>query len=106
MIFNEIIFLWSQSQDKCNRESPIQSYKKHRELISDLILFRIIGSMVSFARARTRSLLSRLWPMKSLLITNTNDNDLLDKSQELIKKQKLQDKYFLEASKNGGMWFS
>ena len=62
--------------------------------------------MVSFARARTRSLLSRLWPMKSLLITNTNDKDVLDKSQELIKKQKLQDKLFLEASQNGGMWFS
>ena len=62
--------------------------------------------MVSFARARTRSLLSRLWPMKSLQITNTNVSDVLDKSQELIKKQKLQDKYFLEASKNGGMWFS
>ena len=62
--------------------------------------------MVSFARARTRSLISRLWPMKSQLITNTNDTDVINKSQELIKKQKEQDNYFLEASKNGGIWFS
>tara|TARA_B100001250_G_scaffold283929_1_gene245978 strand:+ start:116 stop:304 length:189 start_codon:yes stop_codon:yes gene_type:complete len=62
--------------------------------------------MVSFARARTRSLVSRLWPMKSQLITNTNEKDVLESSQELIKKQKIQDNYFLEASKNGGIWFS
>ena len=62
--------------------------------------------MVSFARARTRSLLSRLWPMKSELIKNTIETDGLEKSQELIKKQKIQDNYFLEASKNGGIWFS
>ena len=62
--------------------------------------------MVSFARARTRSLLSRLLPMKSQLITNTNETDVLEKSNELIKKQKIQDNYFLEASKNGGIWFS
>ena len=62
--------------------------------------------MVSFARARTRSLLSRLWPMKSELIKNTIETDVLEKSQELIKKQKIQDNYFLEASKNGGIWFS
>ena len=62
--------------------------------------------MVSFARARTRSLLSRLWSIKSQLITNTNETDVLEKSKELIKKQKIQDNYFLEASKNGGIWFS
>ena len=62
--------------------------------------------MVSFARARTRSLLSRLWPMKSELIKNRIETDVLEKSQELIKKQKIQDNYFLEASKNGGIWFS
>ena len=62
--------------------------------------------MVSFARARTRSLLSRLWPMKSELIKNTIETDGLEKSQDLIKKQKIQDNYFLEASKNGGIWFS
>ena len=60
--------------------------------------------MVSFARARTRSLLSRLWPMKAQLITN--ETDVLEKSQELINKQREQDNYFLEASKNGGIWFS
>ncbi len=60
--------------------------------------------MVSFARARTRSLLSRLWPMKAQLITR--QTDVIDNSQELMKKQKEQDSYFLEASKNGGIWFS
>ena len=62
--------------------------------------------MVSFARAKTRTLLSRLWPMKSQLITSTNDTDVFDNSKELIKKQKEQNNYFLEASKNGGIWFS
>ena len=62
--------------------------------------------MVSFARARTRSLLSKLWPMKSQLITNTNKTDVFKTSQELIKQQKEQDHYLLEASKNGGIWFS
>ena len=60
--------------------------------------------MVSFARARTRSLLSRLWPINTQ--QNTNETSVLEKSKELIKKQKAQDHYFIEASKNGGIWFS
>ena len=60
--------------------------------------------MVSFARARTKSLLSRLWPMKVLLLTNNVTE--LEKSKELIIKQTEQDKRFIEASKNGGIWFS
>ena len=60
--------------------------------------------MVSFARARTKSLLSRLWPMKVLLLTN-NVNEL-ENSKELIMKQNEQDKRFIEASMNGGIWFS
>ncbi len=60
--------------------------------------------MVSFARARTRSLLSRLWsitakPQKSQTV------ELL-KSENLIENIEKQNKSFLEASKNGGMWFS
>ena len=62
--------------------------------------------MVSFARARTRSMLSSLWPIKAQLISETNEKDVLGKSQELIQKHKEQDNYFLEASKNGGIWFS
>ena len=60
--------------------------------------------MVSFARARTRSWLSRLWPMKvqSINLYNEYSND----SRELITKQQKQNNCFLEASKNGGMWFS
>ena len=54
--------------------------------------------MVSFARARTKSLLSRLWPMKAKPFNNQTIN-LLEDIEE-------QNKCFLEASKNGGMWFS
>ncbi len=60
--------------------------------------------MVSFARARTRSLLSRLWPMKVKPLINQTDE--LHKSRNLIEKIEEQNKYFLETSKNGGMWFS
>ena len=60
--------------------------------------------MVSFARARTRSLLSRLWPMKIKPINN--QKVVWDKSKNLIEDIEEQNKYSLEASKNGGMWFS
>ena len=61
-------------------------------------------SMVSFARARTRSWISRLWPVTDQSI-NEKAHDL-EKSKEIIEKQQKQNKCFLEASKNGGMWFS
>ena len=60
--------------------------------------------MVSFARARTRSLLSRLWPVTEKSINNKAIE--FNKSKKLIKDIAEQNKYFLEASKNGGMWFS
>ena len=60
--------------------------------------------MVSFARARTRSLLSRLWPVSAPPINNQTGE--LDKKKVLVEKQQEQNKCFLEASKNGGMWFS
>ena len=60
--------------------------------------------MVSFARARTRSLLSRLWPMTAKPLKNQKVE--LHKSEELIEDIEEQNKCFLEASKNGGMWFS
>ena len=60
--------------------------------------------MVSFARARTRSLLSRLWPVAEKPINNKAIE--LNKSKKLIKDIAEQNKCFLEASKNGGMWFS
>ena len=60
--------------------------------------------MVSFARARTRSLLGKLWPATNQTINN--DKAQLVKSKELIEKQQEHNKYFLEATKNGGMWFS
>ena len=60
--------------------------------------------MVSFARARTRSLLSRLWPIKAKPLNNQKIE--LHKSENLIESIKEQNKCFLEASKDGGMWFS
>ena len=60
--------------------------------------------MVSFARARTKSLLSRLWPVAVQTIEKNKSK--LDISEEQIEKQKDQNKCFLEASKNGGLWFS
>jgi len=60
--------------------------------------------MVAFARARTRSLLSKLWPMTAKpLDSQTNE---FRKSEKLIEDIEEQNKCFLEASKNGGMWFS
>ena len=59
--------------------------------------------MVSFARARTRSLLSRLWPMAAKHLNNQQIELHKSKNLEDIEEQ---NKCFLEASKNGGMWFS
>ena len=60
--------------------------------------------MVSFARAKTKSWLLRLWPVT--VQPTKNETVAMDMSKELIEKQQKQNKCFLEASKNGGMWFS
>ncbi len=60
--------------------------------------------MVSFARARTKSWLSRLWPVTVQPIKN--ETVAMDMSKELIENQQEQNKCFLEATKNGGMCFS
>ena len=60
--------------------------------------------MVSFARARTKSLLSKLWPMTEKRLNNHSVE--LHESNTLIDDIEKQNKCFLEASKNGGMWFS
>ena len=60
--------------------------------------------MVSFARARTRSWFSRLWPVT--VQPNKNETVAMDLSNEVIENHQEQNKCFLEASKNGGMWFS
>jgi hypothetical protein len=60
--------------------------------------------MVSFARARTRSLLSKLWPVTEKTLNNQTIES--HKSKKLIEDIAEQNKCFLEASKNGGMWFS
>ena len=60
--------------------------------------------MVSFARARTRSLLSKLWPITEKLLNNHSVE--LRETNKLSEDIEKQNKCFLEASKNGGMWFS
>ena len=60
--------------------------------------------MVSFARARTKSLLSKLWPVTEKRLNNHSIE--LRESNKLIDDIEKQNKCFLEASKNGGMWFS
>ena len=60
--------------------------------------------MVSFARARTRSWLSRLWPMTVQPINSETVKP--DNSKGLIEKQQEQNNCFFEATKNGGMWLS
>ena len=60
--------------------------------------------MVSFARARTRSLLSKLWPVTEKTLNNQTIES--HKSKKLIEDIAEQNTCFLEASKNGGMWFS
>ena len=60
--------------------------------------------MASFARARTRSLLSRLWPVTEKTLNKQTVKS--QKSKKLIEDIAEQNKCFFEASKNGGMWFS
>ena len=55
--------------------------------------------MVSFARARTRSWISRLWPVT--VQPTKNETVAMDMSKELIEKQQEQNKCFLEANRNG-----
>ena len=60
--------------------------------------------MVSFARARTRSWISRLWTEN--VPPKKNETAELDKSNSAIENIAKQNKCFFEVSKNGGMWFS
>tara|TARA_Y100001968_G_C19138190_1_gene610134 strand:+ start:372 stop:554 length:183 start_codon:yes stop_codon:yes gene_type:complete len=60
--------------------------------------------MVAFARARTKSWISRLWPMA--IGSNSKEKIEYKQSQEVIDKHKEQNKRFLELNKNGGIWLS
>ena len=60
--------------------------------------------MVSFARARKKSWLSRLWPVTAQSDINLSTDS--DECKKLIENQREQNRYFLEVTKNGGMWFS
>ena len=60
--------------------------------------------MVAYARARTRSWLSMLWPETDKTITNKATE--LAKYKELSEKHEEQRKSFLESIKNGGVLFS
>ena len=60
--------------------------------------------MVSFARVRTRSLLSKLWPAitKSISTQKAELAGANERSENILE----QNKSFFAATKNGGMWFS
>ena len=60
--------------------------------------------MVSFARARTTSWLSRLWPMS--VHSFKSKTFQLEEENELNEKHSRQNRRFLQSSENGGMWFS
>ncbi len=60
--------------------------------------------MVSFARARTKSWISRLWPISVQSFESKTIQ--LDEAKELMEKQTRQNRRLLDLSKNGGMWFS
>ncbi len=60
--------------------------------------------MVSFARARTRSWISKLWPLTAEKINEETFE--LDRSKESMNKQQSEKRIFLEAIRNGGIWFS
>ena len=60
--------------------------------------------MVSFARAKTRSLLSKLWPVTK---KHLNNQTVKSHASKILNKDiEEQNKCFLETSKNGGVWFS
>ena len=60
--------------------------------------------MVSFARARTRSWISKFWPLTAEKINKETFE--LDRSKESMNKQQSEKRIFLEAIRNGGIWFS
>ena len=60
--------------------------------------------MVTFASARTRSWIAKLWSTPHTPIPNETVGR--ERLKALSEKQAAQKKQFLEASKNGGMWFS
>tara|TARA_Y100001968_G_C18780208_1_gene446338 strand:+ start:172 stop:345 length:174 start_codon:yes stop_codon:yes gene_type:complete len=57
--------------------------------------------MVAFARARTRTLISRFWPNSPEI-----DNTLAPESKENNQERSVQNEKFFNAIKNGGIWFS
>ena len=60
--------------------------------------------MVAFARARTKSLFSKLFP-QAISKTYMRTNETNEKKDNLIQKEK-NSNYFLEAIKTGGIWLS
>ena len=61
--------------------------------------------MIAYARARTKSWISILWPDETVQPIKSDASHLV-KSKELAEKHEEQRKNFIEGSKNGGMWFS
>ncbi|KGG16173.1 MULTISPECIES: hypothetical protein [unclassified Prochlorococcus] len=60
--------------------------------------------MVAFARARTRSLLSKLWPM---IVPERIPDKLNQPDSEQFNESRIDQKEsFFNAIKDGGIWFS
>ncbi|KGG14465.1 putative protein family PM-5 [Prochlorococcus marinus str. SS51] len=60
--------------------------------------------MAAFARTRTRSLLSKLWPL-SIQVIQSRKVDM-PQLKGLLDSQFQKKQQFLKAIKNGGIWFS
>ena len=60
--------------------------------------------MVSFARARTKSWLTRLWPTSFHSFKSKTIQ--FDESNDLLENQSKHNQRFLELIQNGGMWSS
>jgi len=58
-------------------------------------------SMTAFARSITRSWVSRLWPSREQSLSTVTC--AIEKDEEILEKQ---NKNFLNAIQNGGIWFS
>ena len=60
--------------------------------------------MAAYARARTRSWLSKIW--LGVAKDTPDESSPVQQLTQIEEKHNEQKKRFIEASKNGGVWFS
>ena len=60
--------------------------------------------MAAYARARTRSWLSRIW--FGVPKDTHNESSRVEHLSEIEEKHNEQKRRFIEAARNGGVWFS